>query len=52
MIPAQVSLQPLNTGSEEVLTWQAAADDTWITPQDGSGNTPGATYSFAPAAQC
>ena len=49
LIPAQVSLQPLNIGSAEVLTWQAAADDTWITPQTGSGNTPAATFSFAPS---
>ena len=48
MIPAQVSLQPLNTGSEEVLTWQADAADAWIIPKTGGGNTPGATFSFAP----
>jgi uncharacterized protein YkwD len=48
MIPENLTLQPLNTGTQAVLSWQAQAADTWISPQSGSGNTPNGNFTFAP----
>ena len=49
LIPGPITLQPLNIGSDDPLTWQVSAADSWINLQNGSGSAPTSTFWFAPA---
>jgi uncharacterized protein YkwD len=49
LYPASASVAPLNTGTEEILGWQAASSDSWLLVTPSQGSTPSGVLTLIPS---